>query len=63
MLKPTVDSSYTLLAKNSVEIALSRTVSKRSAFTFHAEIQDGRQKWQESDFCGKSPVHSEHPGG
>ena len=29
-----------------------------SVFTFHAEIQDGRQKWQESDFCEKSPIHS-----
>ena len=31
--------------------------------TFHAEIQDGLQKWQESDFCEKSPVDSGHPGG
>ena len=27
-------------------------------FAFYAEIQDGRQKWQESDFCLKSPVDS-----
>ena len=26
------------------------------AFCIYAEIQDGRQKWQESDFCEKSPV-------
>ena len=32
-------------------IALSCTVSEISVFTFHAEIQDGRQKWRESDFC------------
>ena len=30
---------------------------------FHAEIQDGRQMGQESDFCEMSPVHSRHPGG
>ena len=30
---------------------------------FHAEIQDGRQRWRKSDFCEKSPVHSGHPGG
>ena len=30
--------------------------------TFHAEIQDGRQKWRESDFCKKPPVHSGQPG-
>ena len=25
---------------------------------FHAEIQDGRQKWRENDFCEKLPVDS-----
>ena len=29
---------------------------------FHAEIQDGHQKWHESDFCEKLPVYSGHPG-
>ena len=24
--------------------------------------QDGHQKWRESDFCEKWPVHSGHPG-
>ena len=48
-------------AKNFVEISLSHTVSEISVFTFHAEIQDGHQKWRESDFCEKSPVHSGHP--
>ena len=52
-----VDSLYTLWAKNFVEIALSSTVSKISVFMFHTEIQDGCQKWQESDFCEKLPVH------
>ena len=28
------------------------------AFAFYAEIQDACQKWQESDFLGKSPVDS-----
>ena len=27
-------------------------------FAFYAEIQDGRQKWRQSDFCEMSPVHS-----
>ena len=25
-------------------------------FAFYAEIQDGRQKWWENDFCEMSPV-------
>ena len=29
----------------------------KCVFAFYAEIQDGRQKWQESDFCEKSSVH------
>ena len=39
-----VDSADILWDKNFVEIALSRTVSEM------AEIQDGCQKWRESDF-------------
>ena len=27
-------------------------------FAFNAEIQDGRQKWCQNDFCKKSPVDS-----
>ena len=27
-------------------------------FAFYAEIQDGRQKWWENDFCKKLPVDS-----
>ena len=27
-------------------------------FEFYTEIQDGCQKWQQSDFCEMSPVHS-----
>ena len=42
-LKLPVDASYTLWAKNFIEIALSRTVFEISVFTFHTEIQDGRQ--------------------
>ena len=48
--KSPVDSADTLWVKNLVEIALSRTVSE---IAFYAEIQDGRQKWWESDFCEK----------
>ena len=46
-----VDSAYTLWVKNLVEIALSRTVSKINAL--YAEIQDGCQKWRESNFLTK----------
>ena len=62
-LKSPVHFSYTLQAKNFIEIALSRTISEMSVFMFHAEIKDGRQKWRESDICQRSPVHSGHPGG
>ena len=27
-------------------------------FAFYTEIQDGRQKWRENNFCEKSPVGS-----
>ena len=27
-------------------------------FAFYAEIQDGHQKWRQSDFCEMSPLHS-----
>ena len=27
-------------------------------FAFNTEIQDGHQKWRESDFCKKLPVDS-----
>ena len=27
-------------------------------FPFNADIQDGRQKWRENDFCEKSPIDS-----
>ena len=30
----------------------------KCVFVFYAEIQDGCQKWQQSDFCEMSPVHS-----
>ena len=41
---------------------ISNIQMEKSVFTFHAEIQDGRQKKRESDFCEKSPVHSGQPG-
>ena len=44
--KSPVDSAYTLWVKNFVEIILSSTVIEINAF--YAEIQDGRQKWQEN---------------
>ena len=30
----------------------------KCVFTFYSEIQDGRQKWREGDFCEMSPLHS-----
>ena len=62
-LKSPVGPSHNLRDKNFVEITLSRSVSAISVFTFHAEIQNGLEKWWESDFCEKLPVHSGHPGG
>ena len=56
--KSAVDSAYTLWIENFVEFALSSTVSKITVFAFYAEIQDGRQKWRQSDFSEMSPVHS-----
>ena len=44
-------SLHTLWVKNSVEIALSLTVSEiLTFFCFSAKIQDGRQKWQKLKF-------------
>ena len=52
--KVAVDSADTLQFKNFVEIALSHSVSEINAFfSFYAEIQDGRQKWQKNYFRGK----------
>ena len=36
--------------------SLSRTITEIKAFSFYAEIQDGRQKWREYEFWEKSPV-------
>ena len=30
----------------------------KCVFAFYTKIQDGRQKWQQSDFCEMSPVHN-----
>ena len=30
----------------------------KCVFAFYTDIQDGRQKWQQSDFCEKPPVDS-----
>ena len=54
-----VHSADSLRVKNFIKIALSRNVSTINVFfVFYVEIQDGRQKWRESDFCEKSPVDS-----
>ena len=61
--KSAVDSAYTLRVQNFIEITLSRTLSEISVFMFHTEIQDGRQKWRESDCCEKLPVTLQTPWG
>ena len=38
--------------------SISNRFQDKCVFAFYAEIQDGRQKWQESDFFEKSPVDS-----
>ena len=59
--KRPVDSADTLRVKNFVENALSRTIAKiKKRFCIYVEIQDGRQKWREIDFCLKLPVDSSY---
>ena len=38
--------------------SISHCSQDKCIFLFYAEIQDGRQKWRESNFCKKFPVHS-----
>ena len=45
------------LCQNSRWQPKSRSQDK-CAFVFYAEIQDGRQKWRQSDFCEMLPVYS-----
>ena len=33
-------------------------IQDTSVFAIYAEVQDGHKKWQENDFCKKSPVDS-----
>ena len=44
--------------KNFVKIDLSHRFQDKCAFVFYVKIQDGRQKWLESDFCEKSLADS-----
>ena len=37
-----------------------RKSGERCVFACYAEIQDGRQKWRENDFCDNLPVNSAH---
>ena len=48
-----VHSADTLQVQN-----FSHRFQDKCAFAIYAEIQDGCQKWQESNFCEKSPVDS-----
>ena len=56
-----VYSVDTLWVKNFVEIALSRCFQDKLTFAFYVEIQDGHQKWRESDFWEKSLIDSGYP--
>ena len=38
--------------------SISLCYRDKHVFAFYAEIQDGRQKWWENDFCKESPVDS-----
>ena len=38
--------------------SISHHFQDKCVFALYAEIQDGCQKWQESDFCEKLPVDS-----
>ena len=38
--------------------SISLRFQDKRVFVFNAEIQDGRQKWQENDFCEKLSVDS-----
>ena len=49
---------YTLWVKHFVEIALSHLVSEINTFLHFTQVQDGCQKWRETDFWKKSPVES-----
>ena len=54
-----VHSADTLWVKNFIKIALYRTVFQdKCVLAFYAEIQDGCQRWPESNFCKKSPIDS-----
>ena len=40
-----------------IQVGSQNLVPKINVFLlFYTEIQDGRQKWRESDFCEKPPV-------
>ena len=38
--------------------SISLHFRNKRVFVFNAEIQDGRQKWRDNDFCEKLPVDS-----
>ena len=52
--------SYPLGQKSCQTRSISLHFWNKRDFAFNAEIQDGRQKWQENNFCEKSPVDSTH---
>ena len=54
--KSPVDSADNLWVKNFISISLQ--FQDKRAFEFYTEIEDGRQKWWENNFCKKMPVDS-----
>ena len=55
------DCVLTQQAKSFTEITLSRTASEINVF--HAEFQDGWQKWREINFWQKVADYCIYPGG
>ena len=56
-----VDSAIPCGSKIASKIAsISLRFRDKRVFAFNTEIQDGRQKWWEKDFCKKSPVDSSY---
>ena len=60
--KSPVYSADTLEVKHFVKITISHRFQDKCIFAFYAEIQDGRQKWQENNFWEKLPDDCRYPG-
>ena len=49
---------YLVCQKFCRNCSISLRFRDKHVFAFNAEIQGGRQKWRENDFCEKSPIDS-----